>query len=135
VTDPRVEVATKALLKEWRRVEYTDLWLQFTPRPAREAEAQVSEAVEAANDACDDVTGEDDLCFGEGPSLVPIGWSVEPLGHGRHLVQAHDLAAWFAQPEPAPDVLAKARADFGPLILTRADIDQKRPPGREGGGR
>jgi len=62
-------------------------------------------------------------------------WSVEPLGHGRHLVQAHELAAWFAQPEPAPDVLAKARADFGPLILTRADIDQKRPPGREGGGR
>lgn len=57
------------------------------------------------------------------------GWSVEPLGHGRHLVQARDLAAWFSHPEPEPDVLNQARADFGEMILTFADlgIDPPRP--------
>ena len=46
------------------------------------------------------------------------GWDIDPLGHGRHLVQARDLAAWYAQPEPDPAVLAAARAAFGPVILT-----------------
>lgn len=57
------------------------------------------------------------------------GWSIESLGHGRHLVQARDLAAWFAHPEPEPDVLNQARTDFGDMILTFADlgIDPPRP--------
>jgi hypothetical protein len=46
------------------------------------------------------------------------GWEIDSLGHGRHLVMAPDLAAWYAQPEPDPAVLAAARADFGPVILT-----------------
>lgn len=46
------------------------------------------------------------------------GWQLEHLGHGRHLLQAPDLAAWFAQPDPDPDVLARARADFGDMLLT-----------------
>lgn len=47
------------------------------------------------------------------------GWSVTSLGSGRHLVQAADLAAWFAQPEVDPDVLAAAREAFGEMIWRR----------------
>lgn len=56
------------------------------------------------------------------------GWSVEPLGHGRHLIQARDLATWYAQPAPTYEVLVAARADFGRMILTLADIAANPPP-------
>lgn len=174
-----VQVATTALLREWRRTDYTDLWVRFSPQRGRDVEAEVSEAVEAAIGLMTAVPEATDVAFVQyangiysawtgirisRPQLVGIedyhfrynldlrplfvpdargamvltdahlgrardltDWSVESLGHGRHLVQARDLAAWFAQPEPAPDVLAKARADFGPMILTRADVDRQAP--------
>jgi hypothetical protein len=50
------------------------------------------------------------------------GWDVRPLGAGRHLVQARDLDPWYATDRPDPAVLDQARADFGPLILTRDDV-------------
>ena len=50
------------------------------------------------------------------------GWSIEDVGHGRHLVQAPDLAAWFAQPQPSAEAVARARHDFGAMILTLTDI-------------
>ena len=45
-------------------------------------------------------------------------WEVTDLGHGRLLVAAPDLAPWFLTGEPDPSVLARARADFGEMILT-----------------
>lgn len=49
-------------------------------------------------------------------------WTVEALGNGRHLVQARDLDAWYGPDGPTPDVLAAARADFGPMIARREDL-------------
>lgn len=49
-------------------------------------------------------------------------WTIRSLGHGRHLLQAADLAAWYAVPRVAPDVVAKARQDLGAMILTPEDI-------------
>jgi hypothetical protein len=50
-------------------------------------------------------------------------WRVDDLGGGRHLVQAVDLAAWYAHPLPHPDVLAQGREDFGAMILTPEAIE------------
>ncbi|GAA4115750.1 hypothetical protein GCM10022215_14830 [Nocardioides fonticola] len=55
------------------------------------------------------------------------GWLTTPLAGGRYLVEHPDLAAWYAQPEPHPDVLAKARADFGDMILTTDHIATHNP--------
>jgi hypothetical protein len=49
-------------------------------------------------------------------------WVIDPLGGGRHLVQAKDLQPWYARGDPDPDTLAKARADFGQMILTKQTI-------------
>ena len=57
-------------------------------------------------------------------------WIVEPLAGGRHLVQARDLVPWYAQPDPDPETLAKARADFGSMILTPEIIANNPPPWR-----
>lgn len=46
------------------------------------------------------------------------GWSVEEVAPGRHLVSAADPAAWFAGDQPDPDTHARARADFGDLLLS-----------------
>jgi hypothetical protein len=55
-------------------------------------------------------------------------WTVEEVAPDRYLVRARDLAAWFAVSDseevrferfPAPALLDQARADFGPMILTR----------------
>jgi hypothetical protein len=54
-------------------------------------------------------------------------WQITDLGHGRHLVRAADLAPWYAQPLPDPDVLARARADFAGALLTRQVIADHRP--------
>lgn len=45
-------------------------------------------------------------------------WQIETISEGRHLVAAKDLASWYAQPEPDPEVVARARHDFGAMILT-----------------
>ena len=60
------------------------------------------------------------------------GWDVTDLGHGRHLVEAHDLAAWYATPVPDPDVLERARHDFGGMILTRDVIAANPAPWSKG---
>lgn len=58
------------------------------------------------------------------------GWLIEPLGGGKHLVQAKDLEPWYATIDPDPDTLAKARADFGGMILTPEIIAANPPPWR-----
>lgn len=45
-------------------------------------------------------------------------WSVESLGHGRHLVTARDLEPWFAPHLPAPATLDRARTDWGAAIMS-----------------
>jgi len=55
-------------------------------------------------------------------------WSITPLSSGRHLVHAKDLEPWYAQVEPDADTLEKARADFGPMILTPETIARHPPP-------
>jgi hypothetical protein len=57
-------------------------------------------------------------------------WIIEPLGAGKHLVQATDLEPWYATIEPDPETLAKARADFGGMILTPEIIAANPPPWR-----
>lgn len=47
-------------------------------------------------------------------------WSLEALGGGRHLLRAKDLAPWLADQQVDPDVMARARADFGEMVMTRA---------------
>lgn len=69
-------------------------------------------------------------------------WDITPLPNGRHLVVARDLDAWYrpieglneheswdpANMKPADDaVIAKARADFGDMILTLETITQHNP--------
>ncbi|QCB97184.1 hypothetical protein E5206_09780 [Arthrobacter sp. PAMC25564] len=57
-------------------------------------------------------------------------WIIEPLGEGKHLVQAKDLESWYATIDPDPETLAKARADFGGMILTPEIIAANPPPWR-----
>lgn len=47
-------------------------------------------------------------------------WDITDLGAGRHLVAAADLAPWYDAAVPAPEVLAQARRDFGPMLLSSA---------------
>ena len=65
------------------------------------------------------------------------GWTVTPAGTDRWLVEAADLGAWFgpttsdemvANQWPDPAVLAQARSDFGPLILTPQSAEENPPP-------
>lgn len=55
-------------------------------------------------------------------------WVIEPLGGGRHLVQAKSLEPWYATIDPDPKTLEKARADFGKMILTLQTITDNPPP-------
>jgi hypothetical protein len=55
-------------------------------------------------------------------------WIIEPLGAGKHLVQAKDLEPWYASIDPDPATLAKARADFGGMLLTPEIIAANPPP-------
>lgn len=57
-------------------------------------------------------------------------WIIEPLGGGKHLVKAKDLDPWYATIDPDPDTLAKARNDFGGMILTPEIIAANPPPWR-----
>jgi hypothetical protein len=56
------------------------------------------------------------------------GWQVTELGHGRHLVQAPDLAPWYANGLPDPDTLARARADFAGALLTEQIVKDNPSP-------
>jgi hypothetical protein len=51
------------------------------------------------------------------------------------IVEHAHLAAWFASERPDPRTVEQARADFGPMILTRETIALNpppwRPPGRD----
>jgi hypothetical protein len=47
------------------------------------------------------------------------GWRVDEIAPGRFLVQARDLAAWYAEPIPDPAVLDRARRDFGDAVMSR----------------
>jgi hypothetical protein len=55
-------------------------------------------------------------------------WVIEPLGGGRHLVRAKDLEPWYANVDPDPETLMKARADFGKMILTPQTVADNPPP-------
>ncbi len=57
------------------------------------------------------------------------GWDIQPLPHGRHLVQAKDLAPWYAGTTPDPDTLHQARADFRDVLLTHEIIAANPPLG------
>lgn len=54
-------------------------------------------------------------------------WVIEPLAGGRHLVSARDLEPWYAQPEAHPEVLARARYDFGEMLMTPERIKTYSP--------
>lgn len=55
-------------------------------------------------------------------------WVIKPLGGGKHLVQAKHLQPWYEYPDTDPATLAKARADFGSMILTEQTIEDNPPP-------
>jgi len=55
-------------------------------------------------------------------------WTITDFGHGRHLVEAPDLESWYRQPLPDPDTVARARHDFGDMILTQEVIDASPAP-------
>lgn len=46
-------------------------------------------------------------------------WTVRDLGGGRHLVEAPDLEPWYAGALPDPDVVRRARHDFGAILLSK----------------
>lgn len=69
------------------------------------------------------------------------GWHVETVASGHHLVKARNLTAWFpgeartgtpgpvppgVDPMPPPETLAKARRDFGEMIITDDIADEWR---------
>jgi hypothetical protein len=57
-----------------------------------------------------------------GPDLSR--WDIEPLPEGRALVTSRDRDAWFADTEPDAAVLAAARADFDPILLSTELISE-----------
>ncbi|GAA2230488.1 hypothetical protein GCM10010413_29910 [Promicromonospora sukumoe] len=46
------------------------------------------------------------------------GWNITELGNDRHLVSHPDPEAWYAEDVPGAAILARARQDFGGLIIT-----------------
>lgn len=65
-------------------------------------------------------------------------WEIEEVLPGRHLVIARDLAPWLVTPAPHPEneyrlspppaqLIDKARADFGDMILTREVMEELDP--------
>jgi len=44
-------------------------------------------------------------------------WRISQPAPGKYLLEAKDLAAWFAQPEVDPEILAAARFELGDMIL------------------
>jgi hypothetical protein len=56
------------------------------------------------------------------------GWTITPLTATRFLVEADDLAPWFAQESPDLRVLDAARTAFGDMILTPQHIAETPGP-------
>ena len=50
-------------------------------------------------------------------------WFLDALGGGRHLLRAKQLAPWLAGQQVDPDILARARADLGGMVMTHADLN------------
>ena len=48
--------------------------------------------------------------------------SLDALGGGRHLLRAKHLEPWLAGQQVDPDVMARARADLGDMVMTHADL-------------
>ncbi len=55
-------------------------------------------------------------------------WNISDLGNDRQLVTAPDLAPWYSNPLPEPDVLADARDDFADILLTPEVLAANPPP-------
>ncbi|PKQ31142.1 MAG: hypothetical protein CVT62_09380 [Actinobacteria bacterium HGW-Actinobacteria-2] len=56
-------------------------------------------------------------------------WNTTRLNDRLHLVQAKDLGPWYSRPltyhdQPDPEVIAKARADFGDMLFTHATAER-----------
>ncbi len=82
---------------------YPDLWGEWSPDPCG-IQILTSAHLAKAHDLSD--------------------WTITGLGDDRHLVEARNLADWYAQPPSRiyyrdPGFMAKPRADFGDMILTR----------------
>lgn len=56
-------------------------------------------------------------------------WRISSLPGGRNLVEAKDLEPWYASTKPNPEALARARVDFGEMILTGELIQANSPWG------
>jgi hypothetical protein len=54
-------------------------------------------------------------------------WTVTDVGSGRYLVEARSLDQWYEGPGPDLEVLEKARADFGDMIMTHDLIEENSP--------
>jgi hypothetical protein len=52
------------------------------------------------------------------------GWAVSEAGPDRYLVEALELGEWFGPAGPSAEVVAAARADFGPAIAP-ADLPER----------
>lgn len=55
-------------------------------------------------------------------------FTIEPLGEGRHLVRARDVAPWLEELNPDRTMLARARAGFGDMLLTDEVYSAHPPP-------
>lgn len=55
-------------------------------------------------------------------------WVITDLGHGRHLVEAPDLKAWYGSGGPDGTIIEQARLDFGSMILTSDTLLAAPPP-------
>jgi len=55
-------------------------------------------------------------------------WRISSLGVSRHLVEAEELEPWYGVTLPELDVVARARHDFGEMILTKEVIAANPPP-------
>ena len=46
------------------------------------------------------------------------GWALTEVAPGRHLVETLAVAEWFGPLGPSEALVAQARADFEPILLT-----------------
>lgn len=51
-------------------------------------------------------------------------WNTQQLTPNRYLLTSKQPEAWYATPNIHPDTLAKARQDFGQMILTQNTLDE-----------
>jgi hypothetical protein len=73
MAEPGVEVVWGSLNKAWRKVGYTELWVQFRPSGSKDVLGAVFDAVEVANQVVADAGWGDDVHTG-GISESDAGW-------------------------------------------------------------